>query len=228
MGKLRRGLIVSCQATRGEPLYGYHIMHLFAKAAVEGGAVGIRALVEDIDLIKSTVEVPVIGLTKSVSEDSEVYITATLDDVKSLLQTKCEVIAMDATLRYRHGGVTLEELVSYLRANAPERELMADISTLKEAENALKLGFDYISTTLRGYTAETKGESLPDLAFMREVRELVKGTSCHMIAEGGVQETEEMKKIGRIDPYAVVVGSAITRPKLITERFASALRESVL
>ena len=44
---------------------------------------------------------------------------------------------------------------------------MADISTLDEAQQADKLGFDYIGTTLRGYTSYTKGHILyeNDFAF---------------------------------------------------------------
>ena len=37
------GLIVSCQEVKGEPLYGLHMMGHFARAAVLGGAAGIRA-----------------------------------------------------------------------------------------------------------------------------------------------------------------------------------------
>lgn len=43
MTHLKRGLIVSCQAVKGEPLYGLNFMHHFARAAVLGGAKGIRA-----------------------------------------------------------------------------------------------------------------------------------------------------------------------------------------
>ncbi len=227
MYRLQRGLIVSCQAVKGEPLYGYHIMHLFAKAAVAGGAVGIRALCEDVQMIKSVVDVPVIGLTKNDYDDSEVYITSTLSEVRELLKTDCDVIAMDATLRSRHNGERLEDLVRYIRKTDPAREIMADVATAEDVRNAIALGFEYVSTTLRGYTVDTHGTVLPDIAFMRETRALTEGTNTRMIAEGGVQDPLQMKEIGLLDPYAVVVGSAITRPKLITERFASVLEENL-
>lgn len=219
---LKRGLIVSCQAGEGEPLHGYGIMHLMARAAVAGGAVGIRALYYDIPAIKAEVDVPVIGLVKQDYPDSEIYITPTKREIDLILETGAECLAMDATLRPRPDGVTLDELVSYVRAKSPKTELMADIATLEEAKNAERLGFDYVSTTLRGYTAETKGAKLPDIAFMREVNETVKGS--HVIAEGGVYEVGEMEQIGKIDPYAVVVGSAITRPAVVTARFNRALK----
>ena len=81
MNALKRGLIVSCQAVKGEPLYGYGIMHLFAKAAKEGGATGIRALCDDIDSIKDEVNLPTIGLVKEIYEDSEIYITPTQKEI---------------------------------------------------------------------------------------------------------------------------------------------------
>ena len=222
MSLLKRGLIVSCQAVKGEPLYGYGIMHLFAKAAKEGGATGIRALVDDVDSIKDEVNLPIIGLVKEIYEDSEIYITPTKKEVDRLLATKCDVLCMDATLRTRPGGITLDELYAYARENAGGREIMADVSTIEEAINADRLGFDYISTTMRGYTPYTKEYEIPDVDFVKECLDKVKHSK--VIAEGGVFEVSHMEAISRVNPYAVVVGSAITRPKVITERLLGALK----
>lgn len=221
MSLLKRGLIVSCQAVKGEPLYGYGIMHLFAKAAKEGGATGIRALVDDVDSIKNEVNLPIIGLVKEIYEDSEIYITPTKAEVDRLLATKCDVLCMDATLRSRPGGITLEELYAYARENANGREIMADVSTIEEAINADRIGFDYISTTMRGYTPYTKQYEIPDVDFVQECKDKVK--NAKVIAEGGVFEVSHMEAISKVNPYAVVVGSAITRPKVITERLLGAL-----
>lgn len=219
---LQRGLIVSCQAGEGEPLHGYNIMHYMAKAAVAGGACGIRALYYDVDLIKGEVDVPVIGLVKKDYDDSEIYITPTKAEIDLVLATKADCIAMDATTRNRPNGETLEELVAYARKKAPHIELMADVATIEDAINAEKLGFDYVSTTLRGYTAETKGAVLPDISFVEEVLKVAKHTK--VVAEGGIYETGEMEKISALNPYAVVVGSAITRPAVVTDRFCKVLK----
>ncbi|MBO5715026.1 MAG: N-acetylmannosamine-6-phosphate 2-epimerase [Clostridia bacterium] len=222
MNHLKRGLIVSCQAVKGEPLYGYGIMHLFAKAAKEGGATGIRALVDDIDSIKNEVGLPIIGLVKEIYNDSEIYITPTKKEIDRLLATKWDVLCMDATLRARPEGETLEGLYEYARANANGREIMADVSTLEEAINADRLGFDYISTTMRGYTPYTTQYEIPDVDFVAECLKHVK--NAKVIAEGGVFEVSHMERISEVNPYAVVVGSAITRPKVITERLLGALK----
>lgn len=223
--RLQRGIIVSCQAAKGEPLYGYHIMHLFAKAVVEGGAVGIRALAEELPAIKQTVSVPVIGLVKQTYPDSEIYITPTKADVDTVLSTGCDVVALDATSRPRPNGENLEELVAYVRTHAPNVELMADIATVDDARKAVDLGFDYVSTTLRGYTEETKETRIPDFPFIREVKKVLKDSKTELIVEGGVTECKDLRRIKRLDPYAVVIGSAITRPMLITQRFVSAYTE---
>ena len=198
MAKLKeRGLIVSCQAVKGEPLYGLHMMGHFARAAVLGGAAGIRAnYVEDINEITA--------------------------EVDGLLTTKCSVIALDATKRSRPNGEKLEDLIKYIRENAPEVEIMADCSNYEEAKRADELGFDYIGTTLRGYTEYTKGIAIPDCELLREMTSTL---HAHIIAEGGIWEVGQLKNVLDTGVYAVVIGSAITRPMDITKHFMKAFGE---
>lgn len=223
MPNLKKGLIVSCQAVKGEPLYGLNIMHHFARAAIEGGAKGIRAnYVSDILAIKKEVDAPVIGIIKAVYDYSEVYITPTLKEVKELIATGCEVIAMDATKRTRPNGERIEDLIKYIRDNAPNVEIMADISCYEEAVNADRLGFDYIGSTLRGYTGYTKGIEIPDIDLLMTMTE---NLNAKIIAEGGIWELNQLNAVLKTGVYAVVIGSAITRPKDITERFVTAFEK---
>lgn len=223
MANLKRGLIVSCQAVKGEPLYGLGIMKYMARAAVKGGAVGIRAnYVSDINDIKSEVDVPVIGIIKAEYEGSDVYITPTLKEVKELLTTGCEVIALDCTKRERPNGEKLADLVKYIRENAKNVEIMADCSDFEEAQTAHDLGFDYIGSTMRGYTPYTKGISLPDTEFLTKLVKSFPDTK--IIAEGGIWERGQLEKVCECGVYAVVIGSSITRPMDITKRFVGALK----
>ncbi len=224
MANLKRGLIVSCQAVKGEPLYGLHMMGHFAHAAVLGGAVGIRAnYVSDIEEIKQQVDVPVIGIIKAEYDGSDVYITPTLKEVKALLTTGCEVIALDATKRERPGGEKLADLVKYIRENAPGVEIMADCSDFEEAKAADEMGFDYVGTTMRSYTPYTAGVSIPDYDLLKK---MTAELSAKVIAEGGIWETAQLQKVLDCDPYAVVIGSAITRPMDITKRFAGVFEKN--
>ncbi|UEX89894.1 N-acetylmannosamine-6-phosphate 2-epimerase [Staphylococcus ratti] len=219
---LPQGLIVSCQALPDEPLHSSFIMSKMALAAKEGGAVGIRANTkEDILAIKNEVDLPIIGIVKRDYEGSNVFITATQKEVDELLESGCEVIAMDATLRKRPKE-DLETLVKYVRERAPHIELMADIATLSEAKNAETLGFDYIGTTLHGYTEETQGQVLyaNDFQFLDDVLTHV---NQKVIAEGNVMTPEMLKIVTDKGVHASVVGGAITRPRDITRRFVNAL-----
>ncbi|MDK7925759.1 MAG: N-acetylmannosamine-6-phosphate 2-epimerase [Staphylococcus simulans] len=221
---LPQGLIVSCQALPDEPLHSSFIMSKMALAAYQAGAVGIRAnSKEDIIAIKEEVPLPVIGIVKRDYPGSKVYITATSKEVDELIESKCEVIALDATKQERPKE-TLEELVAYIREKAPNVEIMADISTIEEAKHADELGFDYVGTTLRGYTDYTQGHILYEnnFAFLREVLDQV---NAKVIAEGNVITPEMYKAVSDSGVHCTVVGGAITRPKQITERFINAVKE---
>lgn len=222
--ELKSGLIVSCQAAEGEPLFGLHLMRYMARAAVAGGAVGIRALADEIAEIKQEVNVPVIGLVKRKYADSDVYITPTFAEIDEVLRSGADVIAMDATGRARPNGITLQELVAYARQKSPETLLMADTDTVENALIADSLGFDFVGTTMRGYTAATNGIKIPDYAFLKELKAKLK--NAKLIAEGGVWETGELEKALACKPFAVVIGTAITRPKDITARFAKVFEKN--
>ncbi|WP_412518892.1 N-acetylmannosamine-6-phosphate 2-epimerase [Staphylococcus simulans] len=221
---LPQGLIVSCQALPDEPLHSSFIMSKMALAAYQGGAVGIRAnSKEDIIAIKEEVPLPVIGIVKRDYPGSKVYITATSKEVDELIESQCEVIALDATKQDRPKE-TLEELVAYIREKAPHVEIMADVSTLEEAKHADELGFDYVGTTLRGYTDYTQGHILYEnnFAFLRDVLDNV---NAKVIAEGNVITPDMYKAVSDLGVHCTVVGGAITRPKQITERFINAVKE---
>ncbi|HCD3334725.1 TPA: N-acetylmannosamine-6-phosphate 2-epimerase [Staphylococcus aureus] len=221
---LPHGLIVSCQALADEPLHSSFIMSKMALAAYEGGAVGIRANTkEDILAIKETVDLPVIGIVKRDYDNSDVFITATSKEVDELIESQCEVIALDATLQQRPKE-TLDELVSYIRTHAPNVEIMADIATVEEAKNAARLGFDYIGTTLHGYTSYTQGQLLyqNDFQFLKDVLQSV---DAKVIAEGNVITPDMYKRVMDLGVHCSVVGGAITRPKEITKRFVQVMED---
>lgn len=224
--KLPRHLIVSCQALEDEPLHSSFIMSKMALAAFQGGAKGIRAnSKEDIIEIKKEVQLPVIGIVKRDYPDSSVFITATSKEIDELIASGCEVIAMDATKRQRPKE-SLEELVKYTKSKAPHVELMADISTTEEAVMAEQIGFDYIGTTLHGYTEYTQGKKLydQDFAFLKEV---LKAVEKPVIAEGNIMTPEMLKRCFELGVYSAVVGGAITRPKDITSRFVNEIKDIV-
>ncbi len=221
LDKIKGGLIVSCQALASEPLYDSYIMSKMALAAKLGGAVGIRAnTVVDIKAIKEKVDLPLIGIIKQEYDDSDVYITPTMKEVDALVETGCEIIAIDATNRLRPNGETLEAFFTKVRKKYPNQLFMADTSCFDEGKKAEELGFNLIGTTMAGYTPYTKGTPLPDFNLMqRYVSEL----HTPVIAEGGIWVPEQLKKAIDIGVHSAVVGTAITRPRDITKHFVEVL-----
>ena len=220
---LKGKLIVSCQALPHEPLHSSFIMGRMALAAKEGGAYGIRANTkEDIAEIQARVDLPVIGIVKRDYEDSKVYITPTMKEINELMEVKPDIIALDATHSLRPGGRTLDEFYREIRKSYPEQLLMADCSTVEEALHADQLGFDFIGTTLVGYTDQSRDLKIESNDF-EIIRQIVEKVKHRVIAEGNINTPEKAKRDIELGAFSVVVGSIITRPQLITKSFAEAL-----
>lgn len=216
--KLKNQVIVSVQAMPNEPLYAEECLTAMMKSVINGGAKALRlAGARDVKNAKNLFEVPVIGLTKpdKLPENwlEVVYITPTLKDVKNLIAAGADIIAVDATKRPHENS--LNDVVKLIKQN--NRISMADISTFEEGIEACNLNFDIISTTLSGYTSYTKTESkTPDFKLLEK---LVKEIDRPVILEGRIWTPNEVDKAFELGAHAVVIGSAITRPQLITKRF---------
>lgn len=220
INRLKGKVVVSCQAMPSEPLYLEKCMAAMMKSVIKGGAGGLRvAGSRDVRNAKRLFEVPVIGLTKPdvipANWQEIVYITPTVKEVIELVEAGADIIAFDGTMRPRPEGAKLEDLIKYVKLN--KRVSMADISTLEEALNAEKLGADILSTTLSGYTqfSQNRGDG-PDFELLKE---LVENTNLPVVLEGRIWEPAEVTKAFELGAHCVVIGSAITRPQLITRRF---------
>jgi len=217
--RIQNGLIVSCQALDTEPLYSSFIMGRMALAASQGGAVGIRANTPpDIKEIRKIVNLPIIGLYKAEYKDSKVYITPTMKEIDALVEAGPEIIAMDATNRPRPNNQTLEEFFAEVKAKYPNQIFMADTSCYEEGVRAKELGFDLVGTTMCGYTEYTKEMEFPNYDLMKRY---VDTLDMPIIAEGGIWTPEQLKAALDTGVWSAVIGTAITRPKDITERFVS-------
>jgi N-acylglucosamine-6-phosphate 2-epimerase len=223
---LKGGLIVSCQALEHEPLYSPQggIMPLMAKAAMEGGAVGIRAnSPRDIKEIKAQVHLPIIGLYKVEYPGFEPDITPTMKEVEAVVSAGATIVAIDCTDRPRPDGLSLKEALTQVRHNYPQALIMADISTYQEGCLAEEYGADIISSTLNGYTPYTlndKGEE-PNYEL---VRQLSQTCTAPVFAEGGIHYPYQAEKMLEVGAWSIVVGGAITRPMEITQRFLEKMK----
>ncbi len=218
-----RGLVVSCQVQRDDPTYTDGFVVKMAQAAQWGGAAGIRANSPDqIAQIKAAVDLPLIGLWKIWSSTTDVFITPTLDAAKQVWAAGADVVALDCTFQLNDEGQRACDLLPILKAEIPKALVFADVSTYDEAKNAVEQGADIVGPTLRGYTADTAHIDEADYReFARMCRDF--GNDVFMVMEGHIYTPEDAMKAMFLGADSVVVGSAITRPHLITKRFTDLL-----
>jgi N-acylglucosamine-6-phosphate 2-epimerase len=219
MESLRGALIVSCQADPGSPFRDPVFIVAFAKAAKIGGAKAVRIQsLEDVLAVRAAIDLPIIGLIKRDLKDFEVYITPTPEEARDLVLAGSQIVAFDATRRSRpHSVLELTRAVHGAGALA-----MADCATIEDAQEAIAAGVDFVGTTMSGYTPDSPKIPGPDFDFIRAAVQL--GTP--VIAEGRISSPAEAKKALKLGAFAVVVGSAITRPDVATRWYAEAISEA--
>ena len=220
---LKGGLIVSCQVQPDDPVYSIDFVVKMAKAAEWGGAVGIRAKSPDqIAAIRKEVKLPIIGLWKIWHDDTDVFITPTLEAVKAVIDAGADIVAIDCTDQITHEGRPAWELLPIVRKEFPDILIFADVSNYDEAARAVELGADIVGPTLYGYTEATKDITGPDF---REFACMCRDFSdkAAVIMEGHIYTPEDAMKVLYLGAHSVVVGSAITRPHYITKRFTDLL-----
>lgn len=219
--QLKNKVIVSVQAMPSEPLYREECIVALMQSVVKGGAAGLRvAGVRDVLNAKKLFKIPVIGITKPEVIPPNwreiVYITPTIKDAKDLVQAGADIIAFDGTSRPR-GENNLKQIIKFIKLN--NKLAMADVSTKSEGIAARLLGADIVSTTLSGYTqfsADNADE--PDFVLLKD---LVDSVDCPVVLEGRIWTPQQVDKAFELGAHSVVIGSAITRPQLITKKFVN-------
>jgi len=221
---LRNGLVVSCQAPADSPLHDPHIIAAIAQAAVDRGAVAVRIdSPPHIQAVRHHLSVPIIGLWKRQFPDSEVYITPQFRQAQAVADAGADIIAIDATLRPRPGGITLAELISRIHTDL-QKPVMADIDTVESAIAAAAAGADFIGTTLYGYTSATQNQIPPGFEVLKELTQTLR---CPVICEGGIATPAMARKALDLGAHCVVVGTAITGVDAQTTAFCTALTDAL-
>lgn len=215
LSRLRGRLVVSCQPVPDGALDRPEITAAFARAALDGGAAGLRIEgLENLAAVRRVTDAPVIGLIKADRADTPVRITPLVEHVRGLIALEADIIAVDATDRARP-----EPLAALLAAIHDGGALaMADCATADDGRAALALGFDILGSTMAGYTGGPIPKE-PDLALLRDLASM----GAFTIAEGRYHTPTQAAEAIRAGADAVVVGSAITRPEHVTDWFAHAV-----
>ncbi|WIJ27006.1 N-acetylmannosamine-6-phosphate 2-epimerase [Devosia sp. RR2S18] len=218
--RLRGGLVASCQPIDDGPMDDPHIVAAMARAAVAGGAVGLR--IEGIDnlrAVRPVVDVPIIGIVKSDLPDTPVRITVRVHEALELAEAGADIIAYDATNRPRPDPRE-SVLAAIIGAG---RLAMADGSTLEDGQIALAGGATILGTTMSGYTAATdRLNAGPDFGLIRAYRDL----GAFVMAEGRINTPELARQAIAEGADAVTVGSALTRLEQVTGWFVDAVRSA--
>lgn len=222
---IQGGLIVSCQAAAGSPLAKPEIIAAFAETAERNGAVAVRIdSPENIRAVKARVRIPVLGIYKIISPESDVYITPDFAAAREIAHAGADLIATDATFRPRLNGEICQKIVERIQRelNLP---VMADVATFAEGLAAEKIGCDFVGTTLSGYTMETTDKiNAPDFELVERLAQTI---AAPIICEGRLKSPFDVQKAFEKGAFSVVVGGAITGIDNLVKEFAAAARRKI-
>ena len=221
--KLMGQIIVSCQAYEDTPLYGPEYMKAMAQSVLMGGAQGIRACwPQDIKAIKSVCDKPVVGIYKDYPAGDpldNVFITPNYEEACQVIDAGADILGIDCTIRVSRSLHDLTKLLDQIKNTYPNIAIMADLSTVEEGVLLAKTGLvDIISTTLNGYTRQSLDQKTegPNCEMIAELKEKI---DLPVNGEGRIWTLEDLGAVLDAGADIVTIGTAITRPHLITERF---------
>jgi N-acylglucosamine-6-phosphate 2-epimerase len=218
---LRGRLIVSCQASEGDPLDNLDTLTRIATSVLRGGAGGLRAEgVSRIAAFRNLTQLPIIGIIKTYDANGDVYITPDFRSAKAISDAGADIIALDCTARRLAAPEPWPELIRRIHTEL-NRSVLADIATLEDALAAERAGADAVATTLYGYTAQTVNIRTVSWPLIQSI---VAHLTIPVLVEGHITDPGQVGKALDLGATAVVVGSAITRPETITTHFVKATK----
>lgn len=227
--RISRGVVVSCQLDPTEPLHTPQHCALFAQAAEAGGAVAVRGEgVQNLQEIRATVRLPIIGCTRGEYGDGWLLVTPDMQAVDRLVRVGCDVIALDATLRARPNGMDGIRFLTEVKGRYPEIPVLADVSTFEEGVRAADVGASAISTVLCGRTKETYEHALAATPNLDLVYRLATTVAVPVFAEGFIWNVSDAASAMEAGAYGVIVGGAITRPRVLTHLFVNAVETVIV
>lgn len=213
-------IVVSCQAGPESPLNAPHFLAALARSAEMGGAAGFRVdRPENVAAVRAVSDLPILGINKQQAPGFDLFITPTFESARTVVAAGATLVGLDGTARPRPGGEALGEIIRRLHAEC-HVPVMADIATVEEGLHAADLGADLIATTLAGYTPYSRGGATPAFEVLDA---LVARTSVPVVVEGRIWTVDDVRTCFELGAFAVVIGSAITVPQFITQRFVNAI-----
>jgi N-acylglucosamine-6-phosphate 2-epimerase len=219
-----RGVIVSVQLDAHEPLHSPQHCALFAQAAEAGGAAAVRAEgIASMQEIRATTRLPLIGCTRDSFSDGWMLVTPDMQAVDRLVKVGADVVALDGTMRARPNGMDGARFIGEVRSRYPDQAILADISTFEEGVRAADMGASALSTVLCGRTKETYEQSLAASPNIDLIYRLATTVGIPVLAEGFIWNTTDATEAVEAGAYGVIVGGAITRPRVITQLFVNAV-----
>jgi len=214
-------LIVSCQASPGDPLEDIDALRRIAASVVKAGASGLRLNgAAQIAAIRRDTDLPIIGIEKKYGPQG-LRITPDFAAAAALAKAGASIIALDCTDCEWTDAEPWREIIRRIHDEL-DLPVMADIATLDEAIAAAEAGADCVGTTLYGYTERTRNHHTFSWPLLAQLKQHLR---VPIMAEGHISTPEEARRAIAGGAWCVIVGSAITRPGVIMGNFTQALQQ---
>ena len=75
-----------------------------------------------------------------------------------MYKRQVDILAVQGTGALRPDGSTSAQFIRAIKAKYPDQLVMADCDNFENAMACAEAGADFVGTTMRGYTPETKGD----------------------------------------------------------------------